>query len=280
MKKDLKLVNKCFLFNLANWFLLIAGLINLGVGTWSSYLGNTAIAITSLTAGLVLLFAATIDRFESLKGLGIEAKTKQLDRKLEEADKALNYLKSMTEFTGKTLVEIQTKIGRWNGGPSAKELIEFGEEIRKIMTTTGSDEVSIQNVLTPWAKTLCMDLSFKKIRNLRIALSEKIKEIDSQIKEIPEPISSTDSSYYSDLLGKKSRISIYLQNDLSKLHLLEIDDYPEKLLELYNDAPYLEEDKIEKLKEELKLFIPEMKLLKSEKKVNDKYLWIRELNET
>lgn len=62
--------------------------------------------------------------------------------------------------------------------------------------------------------------------------------------------------------------------------MLEIDDYPEKLLELYNDAPYLEEDKIEKLKEELELFIPEMKLLKSEKKVNDKYLWIRELNET
>ena len=162
MKKDWKSLNESYLVNLTNWFLLIAGLINLGVGTWSSYLGNTPIAITSLTAGLVLLFEATIDRFESLKGLGIEAKTKQLDRKLEEADKALNYLKSMTEFTGKTLVEIQTKIGRWNGGPSTKELIEFGEEIRKIMTTTGSDEVSIQNVLIPWAKTLCMDLSFKK----------------------------------------------------------------------------------------------------------------------
>ena len=62
--------------------------------------------------------------------------------------------------------------------------------------------------------------------------------------------------------------------------MLEIDDYPEKLLNLYDNAPYLEDEQIQKLKKELEFFIPEMKLLKSEKKVKDKYLWIRELKET
>lgn len=163
MKKNWNSINKCILFNLTNWFLLIAGLVNLGVGTWSSYFGNTPIAITSLTAGLVLLFAATIDRFESLKGLGVEAKTKQLDRKLEEADKALIYLKEMTSITAKTLVEIQSNIGRFNGGPTPEEFINFADDIRKIMYKTGSNEQDIQEVLKPWAKTLCMDLSVKKL---------------------------------------------------------------------------------------------------------------------
>ncbi|WP_425919024.1 hypothetical protein [Acinetobacter sp. TSRC1-2] len=280
MKKDWKSVNECFLFNLTNWFLLIAGLINLGVGTWSSYFGNTPIAITSLTAGLVLLFAATIDRFESLKGLGVEAKTRQLDKKLEEADKALIYLKEMTAITAKTLVEIQSNIGRFDGAPTSEEFIQFADDIRKIMKKTGSNEQDIHEVLKPWAKTLCMDLSFKKIRSLRAALNEKIQDLDNQIKEIPQPINSSHSSRHNDLLEKKSRISTYLQNDLSKLHLIEIDDYPEKLLKLYDDAPYLEKEKIENLKKELELFIPEMKLLKFEKKVDNKYLWIRALKET
>ncbi|ENW28625.1 MULTISPECIES: hypothetical protein [Acinetobacter] len=280
MKKYWESVNKCFLFNLTNWFLLIAGLINLGVGTWSSYSGNAPIAITSLTAGLVLLFAATIDRFESLKGLGVEAKTRQLDKKLEEADNALIYLKEMTAITAKTLVEIQSNIGRFDGAPTPEKFIQFADDIRKIMKKTGSNEQDIQEVLKPWAKTLCMDLSFKKIMSLRAALSEKTKELDNQIRAIPQPINSSTSSYYTDLLQKQSKISTYLQNDLSKLHLLEIDDYPEKLLKLYDEAPYLEEEKIENLKNELELFIPEMKLLKSERKVDDKYLWIRALKET
>lgn len=244
MKKYWESVNKCFLFNLTNWFLLIAGLINLGVGTWSSYSGNAPIAITSLTAGLVLLFAATIDRFESLKGLGVEAKTRQLDKKLEEADNALIYLKEMTAITAKTLVEIQSNIGRFDGAPTPEKFIQFADDIRKIMKKTGSNEQDIQEVLKPWAKTLCMDLSFKKIMSLRAALSEKTKELDNQIRAIPQPINSSTSSYYTDLLQKQSKISTYLQNDLSKLHLLEIDDYPEKLLKLYDEAPYLEEEKL------------------------------------
>ncbi|CAE6814036.1 hypothetical protein R69746_05750 [Paraburkholderia aspalathi] len=77
------------LYWLTNWSLFAAGLFNLYVGTRSAFDIHVAGAATSLTAGLVLLFAATIDRFESLKGLGIEAKTRQLDQKISEADEAL-----------------------------------------------------------------------------------------------------------------------------------------------------------------------------------------------
>src|SRR6266480_7887150 len=90
------------LYGLTNWGLLIAGLVNLGVGTLSALRGNVGIAATSLTAGLVLLFAATIDRFELLKGLGIEARTRKLDERIERADEALRRLRELAELTTDT----------------------------------------------------------------------------------------------------------------------------------------------------------------------------------
>lgn len=84
---------KPLLHSLANWGLLAAGAANLFVGTKAALGSNVAGAATSLTAGLLLVFAATIDRFESLKGLGIEAKTRQLDEKIGEADDALRRLR-------------------------------------------------------------------------------------------------------------------------------------------------------------------------------------------
>jgi hypothetical protein len=60
------------LYSLTNWGFFIFGVTNLIVGTWYAAHAEATIAATSLTAGLVLLLAATIDRFESLKGLGVE----------------------------------------------------------------------------------------------------------------------------------------------------------------------------------------------------------------
>ena len=113
--------HKLLLYGLTNWGLFCAGGVNLAVGTWSAFNGQTAIAATSLTAGLVLLFAATIDRFESLKGLGIEAKTRQLDQKIEQADDALERLKELAELTGATFVDLSSKMGRWDSAPSSRE---------------------------------------------------------------------------------------------------------------------------------------------------------------
>ena len=105
-------LHKKILYGLTNWGLFIAGAINLGVGTWSAFSGNVAIAGTSLTAGLILLFAATIDRFESLKGLGVEAKTRQLDQKIEQTEVALRKVKELTELVAAPLMVMTSTIDR------------------------------------------------------------------------------------------------------------------------------------------------------------------------
>lgn len=264
---------------LTNLFLFIAGIINICLGTYFAYLNNSSVAIVGLAGGLIFLFAATIDRFESLKGLGIEAKTRQLDKKLNEADEALNQLKKMTEFTGKTLVEIQTKIGRWNGGPSTKELIEFGEEIRKIMTTTGSDEVSIQNVLIPWAETLCMDLSYKKVKKLRKVIDDKIREIASQISSISQPITLPNQEY-ERLLQNKRILTDFITSEIDTIYMIKLEEYPERLLNIYDSVPIISQIELQALKLDLSEFTEEMRFLKKQKNIIDKYKWIKELDQT
>lgn len=111
------------LYGLTNWSLFAAGVVNLAVGTWHVAHSNTSIAATSLAAGLALLFAATIDRFESIKGLGIEAKTRKLDEKIEQADEALRKLRQLAEITGETLVDLHSKMGRWDSAPDRKSVV-------------------------------------------------------------------------------------------------------------------------------------------------------------
>lgn len=155
-----------FLYGFTNWALFLAGLANLVIGTRAAFGENTALAATSLTAALVLLFAATIDRFESLKGLGIEAKTRQLDQKIIQADEALQRLREITELTGAAFIDLKSKMGRFDSAPPPRDNIAFASRIRKIMKDVGSNEDAIAKALRPWAKTLCFDMAYAQTRGL------------------------------------------------------------------------------------------------------------------
>lgn len=76
------------------------------------------------------MFAATIDRFESLEGLGVEAKTRQLDRKIEQADEALRRLEELAELTGAALVDPSSKMGRWDSAPSPRAAYALVQKVR------------------------------------------------------------------------------------------------------------------------------------------------------
>jgi hypothetical protein len=151
-------IHRKLLFILVDWAFFLVGLANLVIGTRAALNDSTGIAATSLAAGLILLFASTIERFESLKGLGIEAKTKQLDKKIIQADQALNGLRELTKITGAALIDLNCKMGRWDSAPSPRDLIEQAERVRQIMLSLNFDQNEIAKVLRPWAKTLCSDI--------------------------------------------------------------------------------------------------------------------------
>lgn len=270
-------LNRKILYGLTNWALLLAGLANLGIGTWAAFQADAVVAGTSLTAGLVLLFAATIDRFESLKGLGIEAKTKQLDQKINQADVALRGLRDMTELTGTALLDLNSKMGRWNSAPSPRESIAFASRVRQIMKSLGSEESAIAKAMRPWAKTLCFDMARAQTRDLRQLLTERLRELETERQKIKQPLQA-DNPVYATLSEQIRSISEFQNSRLKNLHRLELDDYPDKFIGLYEDVPQADPEQIEQFRIAAAKFAPGMLTLKQSQTLPDSELWIEELD--
>ena len=268
--------NRKVLYGLTNWALFFAGMANLLVGTWAAIHESTSIAATSLTAGLVLLFAATIDRFESLKGLGIEAKTRQLDTKLSEADEALRRLREMTEITGAALIRLNSKIGRWGSAPSPRESIAFADGIRQIMKGQGSDDKAIAVVLRPWARTLCFDMARVLSSDLRNLLKARIQSLEAERQKIPQPLKPDDPLFLS-LNAKIKLIADFQTSRINNFHKFELDEFPDKFMAIFEDVPLAEPSEIEPLRKAAARYAPGMVSLRETLTLSDPELWIEAL---
>lgn len=265
-----------FLYGFTNWALFAAGLANLFIGTVAAFGENTSLAATSLTAALILLFAATIDRFESLKGLGIEAKTRQLDQKITQADDALQRLREITELTGAALIDLNSKMGRWDSVPSPRETIALASRIRKIMKDLGSDEGAIAKALRPWAETLCFDMAYTQTRPLDELLHERSRSLESERQKITQPIPADDQNYLQ--LTERIRSIGEFRSRLKNFYQLELEDYPEKFMEVFENVPQVEAKEVEPLRAQAAKFSPGMLSLKESQTLADTELWILELN--
>lgn len=268
-------MNRQLLNNLANWAFFLAGLVNLSVGTWMAIQGDAAVSAASLTAGLVLLFAATIDRFESLKGLGIEAKTRQLDKKISQAEEALQRLRELTELTGTVLVDFNSKMGRIGVAPSPRESINLASHVRKLMEDIGSDEVVIVQAMRPWARMLCFDMARALTQELAELMHEHRRILQLELQNANKaPIDETEHSILND---KIRAVNEFQDLRLSKFHLLELEDYPEKFIRIFDEAPLIDGQTLQSMRTAVSKYIPGMLELKNKQRLSDSELWIEAL---
>ncbi|MFL9996117.1 hypothetical protein PQR34_29970 [Paraburkholderia sediminicola] len=249
IKSDSQSWSDRILYLLANWGLFAAGAANLYVGTRSAIETHVASAATSLTAGLVLLFAATINRFESLKGLGIEAKTRQLDQKISEADEALERLRELTELTGTAIVDLGSKMGRWDSALAPREAYELAQKVKSIMEALGSDRSALRLALRTWVRMTCLDLSIAISAPLRIAAAHELNELRKTAVQ-----------------SNQTRID-ELQTFLDRLNQLgsyEIEDYPDRFKRLVDNAPVVAGDTPDVVKKEAAQYAAEMGKLRED----------------
>jgi len=73
---------RSILFGLVNWVLAAGGAAFITVGLWRTVAGDAGQGSGSAAAGLFMLLGATIERFEVLKGFGMEAQTRKLEETL------------------------------------------------------------------------------------------------------------------------------------------------------------------------------------------------------
>lgn len=267
-----------WLFGLTNWLLFVFGAANLAVGTWAAANDRVPMAGTTLTAGLVLLLAATIDRFESVKGLGVEAKTRQLDRKIEQADEALRRIRELSELTGFYLVELSSNAGRLGVIPSARSLFKTAEQVRSTMKSLGSEPAAIALALRPWARAFCADLAFELTSPLRSALFAEIGRLEQVRSDHQPPANNTDADYRAAL----NRTIAAGQESLRKLNEIggfELHDFPARFLAALEDVPLLPEQQVRQVRETAKRFETEMVVLQTSLVLQTPDAWFSELDQ-
>lgn len=266
------------LFSLTNWGLFVAGMVNLGVGTLSAIRGQASIAATSLTAGLVLLFAATIDRFESLKGLGVEAKTRRLDEKIEQADQAIRGLRELTEVAGAALIDHNSKMGRWDSAPGPRESYALAQKVRSIMSSLGSEQPAIAAALRPWASILCHDLAVALVKPIQKAMTDKIQKLNQERASIASSIDPRNPQFLR--LNAEIESGNAFTSRLQKIYEFNIDDYPERFVGLFDNVPLLEEDEVRPIRGKALQFTSDMKTLRHSLTLPNAEAWFVELEDT
>src|SRR3982751_1202396 len=127
-------------------FLLMLGYVVLfgANGDWAAT-GRAGVAF--LGAALCAL-AGNADRFESLKASvsGIEAKTREVTRVVEEARVTLREFHVLAEMTASQLIEMMAAAGRFGGGAESRIKDKQRDRILKTLRTIGVSKEAIQRV--------------------------------------------------------------------------------------------------------------------------------------
>ncbi|MDI7066456.1 hypothetical protein QMO17_35060, partial [Klebsiella pneumoniae] len=92
---------------------------------------------------ILLLLLSQFERFESVKGFGIEAKVRKLDSKIREADQINAALKSLTATLAQLAFETMSRIGRLRGPIERKESLQIEESLLRQMRDANIADIDI-----------------------------------------------------------------------------------------------------------------------------------------
>jgi len=261
---------------IVNTVLLIAGLTCIISGCFKLITGDIALATTGLGSGLLLLFSATIDRFESLKGMSLEVTTRKLDDKLIEADNAVQELKQLAEISGHTLSLLGAKVGRWDSAFTFDEGYTLAQQIRENLSNLKCDKIAIAHALQPWVKVVLSDLSRALLNPVNIELREIEKNLRTELNKRQQTSTSTNENHLeittriqniTDHLSKKFEISLSMGNEAG-----------EAIKAYIMTAPEINNESKEKYLSEINNWSTEINHLLKNSAVLNKQLWIEALN--
>jgi hypothetical protein len=249
--------------------LVLSGCALLVFGLISAYRGNSPLLAVCIAGAILLIFAANIDRFESLKGLGMEAKTKQLDRKLVEADQAIDQLRQLAETLGKESVAANSKLGRLDSAPTAEESYLHAQAIRSVLTNLGSKPETIREMLRPFVHMMLFDMTTALLHPVKRNLRGNINKAQKRRRLTTEdPLEGAESLAALEGAHKfERRMVSHLYSSLA------IEDYPGEVLKELNAAPLVDHFVKEAAQKELISFSSEMFLLRTEGRLEKPSEW-------
>ncbi|GAB2314105.1 hypothetical protein SGMN_14200 [Stenotrophomonas geniculata] len=222
-----------------NWFyvvvnalLFVAGVAALVAGGYCTFHLQAAAATAFFGAGLVLLFASTIDRFETLKGFGIEAKQRELTRTLSEVNAVLDEVQQLNFFTAKSLAALYAKTGRAAGAPSAEEIYSVVAAFRTSLKRGKATDEMLREALSPCVEVMLFDLNHAIIRPVISALAVKVAELwgEMQLADTADMSTRSESQKAYGAMAK-------VQNDILDFRDFSESMYPGGLITLLRSHP-------------------------------------------
>lgn len=252
--------------------LTIAGLAALVGGVLALYQDSAPLAATGIAAGIALLFAATVSRFEFLKGFGIEAKVRRLDATIDKAEQALRQLKELTLLTSKTTVRLFSSVGRFGGAPTLDERYELITSFGKILNETGASEAQIRQTWEPLLKICIVDL-MRKLDELFKEYSQPFHKRLQDQKHKTEPLTPSQGEENAAIVQREKDLNNYYSSFLSRLYKSPLRQSPQIIDELTRAAPELDEDTKQRLVQAIKPYRDEVEYLVDNLSFRNIQLW-------
>lgn len=237
--------------------LTCAGLAALVGGVLALYRDSGPLAATGIAAGIALLFAATVSRFELLKGFGMEAKVRRLDATLDKAEQALSQLKELTLLTSKTTVRLFSSVGRFGGAPTLKERYELITSFRKILDETGASEEQIRKIWEPLLKICIVDL-MRKPEGLFKEYSKPFRQRLQDQRHSTSPLTPGQENENAGITQREQSLNNHYSAFLSRLYRSPLGQSPQIIDELASTAPEFDEDAKRRLIQAIKPYRDEV----------------------
>lgn len=211
---------------LTNIVLLVAGLSCLVFGALALWVQhNPGLAGTGLTAGLVLLLASSIDRFEVLKGLGMEARTRRLDAALNQATGTLEQLRELAEISSSSIIALNAGVGRWDSATKPRAALETVQRVKRNLQSLHTAEDTIKKILAPWVKTTLIDLLQRLRPTLREPLALVIERAQIELRGRTE----NTSLEYQAALDRLNGYGAYDGQKLGHIHDWPVEEWSSRL---------------------------------------------------
>lgn len=249
-----------------DFVLMAVGLLCLGYGAYYVAQKELALAVTALGAGLVLLFASTIDRFESVKGLGMEARTRKLDETIDKAEVTIDQLKGLAEVTGATLITLMSTVGRHGGAPSVAEAYALSREVLGILKGLNSSDEVVRAALTPWARAAAIDLFRELVHSVHALMHAELKAMEATMvsRSSPEQVQ----------LLQQGQVDLgYTRQAIANILSWRLPEFEQKALDLFDSAPLITDAVRSQHREHFVRASRELQYLASNLDFRDRQLW-------
>lgn len=256
-----------------------AGVTLIGTGVVDTFHQAMGAAATSIVLGALLFLVANADRFEQFKAFGLEAKTRKLDEKIDEADKALDRLRRLNEISGTALLRIANMVGTRFGRLDAATQLRLLGDIQNLMREMGSDASVIETAIQPMALTFCVKIStafHSEITNALAAESVRLGSAAETLGETPG-----NETQIAELKRAQDEITQYINSHGIQFHTFQIDEFPRVLLVIFDRFPTSLAascaEAMSRFKDEAELIAADMRALNRGGPIANERLWLPRL---